>query len=211
MKNFGLTVFCVNLVYGSVQQMVIADVAQKPASDNQVASLVAEAKDELPPELRASLLKDLKTKQEPQVLGGDYSAPHVSNSAVLAWANEAMVATFSYDFINLDKAKQTASNYYTPDGWKVMSNVHNELGDETAVINEQLVASAVAISAPKIIKQENIENRYSWLIEMPVLLTLTKTGQVRSTKVLTRMMVVRDNPQVHDRGMAINNIAVKKI
>ena len=210
-------VLLLSCAYASVQQMVIADAATPVKNDSSVVALAAGAKDEMPPELKASLLRDLQHKEPakadkfPAGVAADYSTPHASNSAVLAWANEAMVATFSYDFLNIEKAKQTASNYYTPNGWSIMANVHNEIGDETMVIKEQLAASAVAISPPKIIQQNNIANRYSWLVEMPVLLTLAKSGQIKSSKVLARFLVVRDNPQVHDRGLAINNIAIKKI
>jgi hypothetical protein len=240
MKKVSLILVLISCTYGSMQQMVVADIANNNAAsidagrnaandnaNNSVLYLAAQAKDDLPPALKSSLLRDLQHKNTGAVTNSAkpniatavrdlenntlYSTPHLSNSAVLSWANEAIVATFSYDFINIEKTKQMISNYYTPSGWKIMGEAHNEIGDEISVLKEHLVASAVAVSAPKIIEQKNIENRYSWLIEMPVLLTFVKDDYMKNNKLLARFLVVRDNPQVHDRGLAINNISLKKI
>mgnify|MGYP006430587919 CR=1 FL=1 len=241
MKKVSLILLLVSYAYGSMQQMVVADAANNNNvppinvaknttnnnSNDSILALAAQAKDDLPPELKSSLLRDLNQKHDTadvkhenhsiisplsNIEGGpSYNTPHVSNSAVLAWSNEAIVSTFSYDFMNIERSRQVTSNYYTPRGWRIMTEVHHEIGDEAVVTKEQLVASAVAIATPKIIEQKIIENNYSWLIEIPLLLTLTKTGHVKSSKVLTRFLVIRDNPQVHDRGLAINNISLKKI
>lgn len=255
MKKVSLILLLVSYAYGSMQQMVVADAANNNNvppinvaknttnnnSNDSILALAAQAKDDLPPELKSSLLRDLNQKHDTadvkhhtvdikhdaadvkhenhsiisplSNIEGEpsYNTPHISNSAVLAWSNEAIVSTFSYDFMNIERSRQVTSNYYTPRGWRIMTEVHHEIGDEAVVTKEQLVASAVAIATPKIIEQKIIENNYSWLIEIPLLLTLTKTGHVKSSKVLTRFLVIRDNPQVHDRGLAINKISLKKI
>ena len=48
--------------------------------------------------------------------------PNMPTSALLLWSNQAATAAFTYDFVNYRQALQSASDYFTPDGWRDFLN-----------------------------------------------------------------------------------------
>lgn len=137
--------------------------------------------------------------------------PHVANTVVLAWANESMVTTFSYDFANYNNSFQIASNYYTPAGWVELTNRHKEMKDLEQVIDKKMTMSAVASGPAKLISQGPVNGVYSWLVEAPYLLVASDSSHDIKRNILVRSLIVRADPDVHYRGLAIDKIAVKYI
>lgn len=139
------------------------------------------------------------------------AAPHVANTVVLSWANESMVTTFSYDFANYNTSFQIASNYYTPAGWVELTNRHKELKDLEQVLEKKMTMSAVASGPAKLISQGPVNGVYSWLVEAPYLLVASDTSHDIKRNILVRSLIVRADPDVHYRGLAIDKIAIKYI
>lgn len=139
----------------------------------------------------------------------DLSSPHVANSVVLAWSNEALVSSFSYDFANYQRSFQLASDYYTPHGWLDLQQRHSQLQDLATIIKHKMSLSTVAIAPPVIISQGPFKDGYSWLVESKIMLTMANIKETNSRNFIVRSVVLRDNPSVHPRGLAIQSIAMK--
>ena len=43
--------------------------------------------------------------------------PNQSDSAALQWANQAAIASFTYNFVNYRDELQVLSGFFTADGW----------------------------------------------------------------------------------------------
>ena len=138
-----------------------------------------------------------------------YGNAHVANSVVLSWYNESIVSTFSYDSVNYQQTFQLTSNYYTPKGWLELDKRHGEMKDLEQVKNLKLTMSAVAVGPAKIVSQGVVDGAYSWVVEAPYLITASDISHENKRKILVRSLVVRSDPDVHYRGLAIDKIAIK--
>jgi len=129
-------------------------------------------------------------------------SPMVSEAVVKQWANEAVISIFNYDFVHWRNQMQKASEFFTPEGWKDFESQLRSTGTLNTVIAKKLNVSGVATGAPVITKRGVIDGRYSWQVNMPVLVTYQGTTTFQQpttvTLLITRVPVL-NNP----RGIAI--------
>ncbi|HVT62359.1 MAG TPA: type IVB secretion system apparatus protein IcmL/DotI, partial [Legionellaceae bacterium] len=95
------------------------------------------------------------------------NAPNQSDSAILQWANQAAIATFSYNFVNYRSELVAASGFFTAEGWDQFVTALGASNNLDAVKAKKLVVSAVATSAPVILQKGVLNGRYAWRIQMP--------------------------------------------
>jgi intracellular multiplication protein IcmL len=131
--------------------------------------------------------------------------PNQSNSAVAQWANEAAVAAYTFNFVDYRKALQSASDYFTQAGWKQFIAELDKSNNLRAIINRKLVMSSVATGAPVILEQGNIRGRYSWQIQMPMLVVLESASQTIHQAYNINMIVTRVSTLDNPKGIAINS------
>lgn len=155
-----------------------------------------------------AMIEAVPTESAP-VIEGPYATAHVSNSVVASWLNESIVTSFSYDFMNYQQSFQLASNYYTTQGWAELDKRHHDMQDVEQVKQHKLVLSAVAIAPAKLVSQGVVNGVYTWLMEAPYLLVAADNQHKNSRKMCVRALVVRSNPDVHYRGLAIDKIAIR--
>lgn len=77
------------------------------------------------------------------------AAPNRTQLAV--WANEAIVATYTYDYKNYLQDQQEIAKYFTADGWIAYTNALNASKLPDSVQKNRYEVSAVATQPPKII------------------------------------------------------------
>src|ERR1700722_7113604 len=99
------------------------------------------------------------------------SAPIVSDSALLQWANQAAVAAYTYNFFNYRKALEDASEYFTPGGWSDFESALQSSHNLESVIAKKLGVTAVATGAPVILDRGVLNGHYSWKVQMPLLVS----------------------------------------
>ena len=187
-RHFITLMFFLSIAHADIQQ---ADLQQMVESTSQ-----PESSEPMPP---------------PSVSNGPMATPHVANTVVLSWANESMVTAFSYDFANYNTSFQLASNYFTPTGWLELDSRHKELQDLQQVIEKKLTMSAVSSGPAKLISQGPVNGVYSWLVEAPYLLIASDATHEMRRNILVRSLIVRSDPDVHYRGLAIDKIAIRYI
>lgn len=136
------------------------------------------------------------------------SEPNMPNSAVLLWANQAATASFTYDFVNYRQALQSASNYFTPDGWRDFLGALTSSNNLNAVITKKLVVSSAATGAPVILQQGLLGGTYAWRVQMPMVVTYQSASQVAQQNVMVTMLVVRVSTLNSSRGVGIAQFVV---
>lgn len=128
----------------------------------------------------------------------------LNNSAVLAWANEAVVAINSYNFANYQESFQNASRYFTPGGWAAYRLALNSQGSLNEVVNKKLVVSAVASGSPILLEQGLVGESYSWKVQVPVLITYENTKGKSVRHALITMLIVRTPQGIGTKGLGID-------
>lgn len=131
--------------------------------------------------------------------------PNVSQSALQQWANTAVIAVNTYDFFNYRDQLQKASDYFTTDGWQAYLDELKASRNLNAVIEKKLVVSAVATRAPTILRQGIIDGAYSWVVQIPVLVTYQSASQYSQQSLIVTLMIKRISTLTNPNGIGIAN------
>lgn len=137
-----------------------------------------------------------------------FDEPNQSDSAVLQWANQAAIAAFSYNFVNYHGELQAASTYFTADGWQQFIDALQQAGNLDTVRTKKLIVSAVATRAPIILQKGVLNGRYSWRIQMPILVTYQSASEFTQQNNVVTMLVTRISTLESPRGVGIAQFIV---
>lgn len=134
--------------------------------------------------------------------------PNQSDSAVLQWANQAATAAFTYNFVNYRTELQASSGFFTADGWTQFLNALKESNNLDAVKAKKLIVSAVATRAPVILQKGKLNGRYSWRVQMPVLVTYQSASEFSQQTNVVTMLITRVSTLNSPRGIGIAQFVV---
>ncbi|ASQ45263.1 type IVB secretion system apparatus protein IcmL/DotI [Legionella clemsonensis] len=134
--------------------------------------------------------------------------PNQSDSAVLQWANQAAIAAFTYNFVNYREELQASSGFFTADGWTQFLNALQESNNLDAVKAKKLIVSAVATRAPIILQKGILNGRYSWRVQMPILVTYQSASEFSQQNNVVTMLITRVSTLNSPRGIGISQFVV---
>lgn len=134
--------------------------------------------------------------------------PNQSDSAVLQWANQAAIGAFTYNFVNYQTELQAASGFFTAEGWTQFLTALQESNNLDAVKAKKLIVSAVATRSPIILQKGILNNRYSWRIQMPILVTYQSASEFSQQNNVVTMLVTRVSTLNSPRGIGIAQFVV---
>lgn len=134
--------------------------------------------------------------------------PNQSDSAVLQWANQAAIASYTYNFVNYSEELKAASIYYTSKGWQQFMTALEQSNNLATVQSKKLIVSAVATRAPIILEKGMLSGRYSWRVQMPVLVTYQSASEFTQQNIVVTMLITRISTIESPRGIGIAQIIV---
>ncbi|BBB15110.1 Dot/Icm secretion system protein IcmL [Candidatus Rickettsiella viridis] len=137
-----------------------------------------------------------------------FDRPNLNNSTVLEWANTAATAAYSYNFVNYREALQRAADYFTQEGRQMFFNAVKSSNNLQAVIAKKLIVSAVATGVPVVLEQGVMLGRYTWKVQIPMLITFQSASQFSQQSVTVTMLIVRVSPLASPRGIGIAQFIV---
>lgn len=127
----------------------------------------------------------------------------LSPGELLQWAHRAAVSAYTYNFVNYRDAMQQLQNQFTPDGWKYYEDALKVSRNLEMVIAKKLVVSAVATGTPVILDQAIIDGRYSWKVQIPLLISYQSPNEQTQKPVIVMMIVSRVPTVDMPKGIAI--------
>lgn len=136
------------------------------------------------------------------------SMPVVTNHYIIQWAENAARKAYSLNFVDYQQQLQAASRYFTPQGWRAFQAALKTSGLMKNVLANKLTMSAIVYKPPVIVTRLVINGRFTWRIQVPLLITYTSaSGQTKRSFVVT-MDVMRMPVIEIAKGIAINNFQV---
>jgi intracellular multiplication protein IcmL len=129
--------------------------------------------------------------------------PNQADSAILQWSNQAAIAAFTYNFVNYRTELVAASGFFTAEGWGQFIEALGSSNNLDAVKAKKLVVSAVATSSPVILQKGVLNGRYSWRIQMPILVTYQSASEFSQQNLNVTMLVTRVDTLNSPRGIGI--------
>ncbi|MES2998457.1 MAG: type IVB secretion system apparatus protein IcmL/DotI [Pseudomonadota bacterium] len=137
-----------------------------------------------------------------------FEQPNLTDSALLEWANTAAAAAYSYNFVNYRQALQQAADYFTPEGKQMFFSAIKSSNNLQAVIAKKLIVSSVATGVPVVLEQGLMAGRYTWKVQIPMLITFQSASQFSQQAVTVTMLIVRVSPLESPRSIGIAQFIV---
>lgn len=136
------------------------------------------------------------------------SMPVVTNNYLLQWAGLAARACYNLDFVHYPRQLKTASAYFTSSGWSALVNAMKASGVLKSLQKNKLYMNAVVSGPAVILDEEIIHGRYSWRVQLPLLVTYTSANENRKAGFLVTMDIMRVPVLNAEKGIQINNFSV---
>jgi intracellular multiplication protein IcmL len=131
--------------------------------------------------------------------------PCLATESILVFANEAVVSAYSYDFVNYKQQLDHTSHYFTTDGWQSFKLALDNSNNLNKVIEKKLVVYAVAQGSPVILSQGVVNNKFTWKVQMPTLITYQAANEQVQQHLVVTMIIVRTNSSEGMRGLGISS------
>lgn len=134
-----------------------------------------------------------------------FAAPDDTELAV--WANEAIVATYTYNYKNFLPRQKEIAAYFTADGWIAYSKALNDAKLPDAVQKNSYYVSAVATLPPKV----KLMRANYWQAVMPLLVVYQNPQyqQKQTVEVTIEFTAVPSGQGV--RGLAMTSLQSKQV
>lgn len=117
--------------------------------------------------------------------------PVVTNQYVLEWASLATRKAFNLDFVNYKKQLEDASVYFTSSGWKAFLKALDDSGLLPIVQEKKLLMNAIASGSPVILYNGIVNGRYTWRMQLPLLVTFGSASEQRQVSLVISLIVSR--------------------
>lgn len=127
------------------------------------------------------------------------------NVQLAVWANEAIVATYTFSYKDFIAQQRGIANYFTAEGWTNYSKALNASKLPEAVLSNSYFVNAVATLPPEI----TLIKPGQWRASMPLLVTYKNTQyqQKQTLQVVIHFSEAASGQGV--RGLAINSLQSK--
>jgi intracellular multiplication protein IcmL len=127
----------------------------------------------------------------------------LSPGELLQWAHRSAITAYTYNFVNYRDAMQQLQNQFTPAGWRYYEDALRTARTLEMVIAKKLVVSAVATGTPVILDQAVISGRYSWKVQVPLLVTYQSPNEQTRQSMIVTMIISRVPTVDMPKGIAI--------
>lgn len=137
------------------------------------------------------------------------SMPNQSDKTIINWASEAAIAAYNYNFFNAEASIENIKQYFTDEGWEQFSAAIESSNILNEVKAKRIIVSAVATSTPVILEKGGLNGRYSWRVQLPILITYSASGSAPSAPIYpVTMLIKRISTLESPQGIGISQFVV---
>lgn len=137
------------------------------------------------------------------------STPMLSTEALLNWASQVAMGTYTYNFANYRQKLQQQEVNFTSDAWQQFLSQQKISGNIEAVEQRKINVSAVASGAPVIVNQGMLNGRYAWKVQVPLLVSFVSASEPYQRNYLVTMVIVRISTVDNQNGVAVAQFIVE--
>lgn len=188
--SFGRVIFIIISLLGAIALLIVASVYLYLEKPSPVYFPVAEEWRVLPPV--------------------PVTQPYLTEPDLLQWTSDAILKSFVFDFNRYNDQLKNASQYFTPDGWRIFLNQLNNYANYTNVQTNKLFINAVPAGAPFILNQGLLSGRYAWWVQMPVTLNYIAANRTTPQTLMLQVLVVRVPTLNNLNGVGIDNVIINR-
>jgi intracellular multiplication protein IcmL len=128
-----------------------------------------------------------------------------SEAQLLEWAQQAIIASYTYDYVSFKTQLEQASHYYSVNGWKEFEQKMKVSQQLPTAIRSKAIVVSQPTGVPTITQQGLLNGRLVWVIHMPMMVQ-SIVGSDKTTKYWdVTIRVQRDNILVYPKGVSISS------
>jgi len=131
--------------------------------------------------------------------------PNLTDQAVLSWVATSITEILTFGFGDIDQRIVAQRHRFTPDGWESFISVLRERNMRQDFKMHQLVLTTVPSNSPVIVgKGLDPDGDYTWVVEMPIVMTYTTNNNKQSGKrSIVRVTIARMPSLENHAGIGI--------
>lgn len=130
--------------------------------------------------------------------------PNMSTAAIVQWATDAAVSAYTFDFTDYRRQlTHSQMTYFTPEGWTHFLKALQSTNILNTVIKQKLIVNAAVTQAPIIKASGTVHGRYTWVIQMPMVVTYQSSETSNSTSLLVTLTIERMSLLDSPRGVGV--------
>ncbi|OGT26884.1 MAG: hypothetical protein A3I77_05870 [Gammaproteobacteria bacterium RIFCSPLOWO2_02_FULL_42_14] len=122
------------------------------------------------------------------------SEPVVSNPFILQWSALTARALYTIDFANYSTELNQVKYRFSDEGWIKMMNALQSSGFLSELVSSRLVVTSVVVGPPVILARMIVHGRYTWLVQMQLLVTYVSASVPSTPRTLTVTMRIQRVP-----------------
>jgi intracellular multiplication protein IcmL len=117
------------------------------------------------------------------------SEPIVTNNFIMQWSALAARRVYNLSFDSYQNQLNQVKDKFTPEGWEKMMAAMK--GMIKQITGSRLVMTSVVESSPVILARLIIHGRYTWRVQMKLLVTYTSASEQTQRHIIVTMNVQR--------------------
>lgn len=130
--------------------------------------------------------------------------PNITTEALLSWAVQAASDVMTFGFNDVDKRFAESRKYFSEEGWRSFSEALAPSQLLKTMMEAQQITTAIPRGTPKLIHAGLYKGQFTWIVDVPLLMT-TRAGSVsKQSRMSIRMFIVRMPTQNNPMGIGIN-------
>jgi intracellular multiplication protein IcmL len=137
------------------------------------------------------------------------SEPVLTSQFILEWASLAARKAFNLDFVHYADQLNEAKPYFTSDGWEKFQGALKSSGMLDTVTDKKVVMSAIVSGTPVVLSRAVVHGRFTWTIQLPVLVSFSSTSEKRKMQMIITMNVQRVPTLDASQGVQISDFAAQ--
>ncbi|MEY3183088.1 MAG: Dot/Icm secretion system protein IcmL [Pseudomonadota bacterium] len=148
-----------------------------------------------------------KLIQDPPV-----NEPYLSDSEVLAWAENVAILVYDFDYINYRKSLQNLRTYFTQKGHTEYLKALNFSTNIEAIKNNKQIVSAEVNGTPEIKNKGINSGFFFWKAMIPLLITYeSSSGKTFQQRVNATMVIVRGSTLEFPQGLSVHQMILEEV
>lgn len=135
------------------------------------------------------------------------SEPVITNDFIVSWSGLTARKLFNYDFNDYQQKLDEVRDRFTEGGWEKIQAALKSSGVLNSVINNKLVVNSVVVGAPVIQARMIVNGRFTWRVQMKLLVEFTSASQKEKESFVVTMDIQRIPTLNAAQGIQIDNFS----
>lgn len=140
------------------------------------------------------------------------SSPHVTPATLADFAKDAMVDSYSWDYVNYrERLNAIAATWYTDEGGKAFLETVDKSGNLEKVIKGRLILHAVSTKVPQLEEEGRIGQQRYWIVRVPIAIEFysgDSQPKIRQDFLASVTIVQRQASAKNQKGIGVDSVSL---